>query len=244
MKNIKGYFILLALAAVLGGSFCWIARTNDSLRREQVFLRSQLDEIARLKAGNARLQIALPAEEELQKLTQVSLEGSELRERIDKLNETQRRLSRQLQKRAEERWLNVGLATPTHTLGSVVWAATGGEVDLLASMLAYDAESRAAADELFAAIPPATRALFPSADKLVATFIAGRLPTNFTEVQVVEQTEKSADIVLAKVRLQRSNKAGDPPREVTFRFQRTGADWRLVVPPSVISEFRRSLRAK
>jgi len=242
MKNIKGYFILLVLAAVFGGAVLWIARANDSLRREQALLRSQLDEIARLKAGNARLQTALPAEEALQQLIKESLEGAELRERIDKLNEAQRRLSRQLQKRAEERWLNVGQETPANTLGSVVWAATGGEVDLLASMLTYDPESRAAAENLYASIPEESRKLFPNAEKLIATFISGRVPTDLSKAEPVNETNEGPGRVKATYKLQRSNKANAIPREVTFHFQQSGPNWKLLVPKSVVAEIQASLK--
>lgn len=244
MKNLKGYIVLLALATAIGCGVWWQAGTNLRLREEQARLAAQVSEANCLKALRARQQAAAVSAEELQKLDAAAAEAASLRERIEKLKEMQSASVVSQPKKREERWRNLGQATPRDTLQSVVWAAMGGEVDALVTMLAYDADSRAAADALFAAIPPESRALFPSADKLVATFIAGCLPTNIAEAKIVEQTEKSADTVLAKVRLQRSSRSSDAAREVTFRFQRTGADWRLVVPTNVISEFNRSLGSR
>ncbi|MFT3869989.1 MAG: hypothetical protein QM715_16185 [Nibricoccus sp.] len=246
MKNPKGNIVLLVLAMVVGFGLWWQAKTNLRLREEQSRLKEQSAESNRIKALKMESKPTTVSAEELQKLNEAATEAAVVRERIAELKKTNSQMSATaaVPRPVQERWKNLGQASPRDTLHSVIWAATGGEVDALVSLLAFDAESRAAADNMFASIPPESQALFPSADKLVATIIAGRLPTNLTAAEIVEQTEASSDAILAKIRLQRSHKSNDAVREVNFRFQRTGTDWRVVVPASVIAEFTRSLKGK
>ena len=244
MSNPKGYIVPLALAVVIGFGVWWQASASMHLREEQARLAAEVTGIARLKALNTQHQATALSTTELQKLNEAAAEASALRSRISKLKEEVSRPSMgtsEAPKKSEERWRNLGQATPHDTVQSIIWAATGGEVDALVTMLTYDADSRAAADDLFAAIPPESRALFPTADKLVATLISGRLPADFTEAQIIEQFDPNAYTTQAKVRLSRSARSTDAPREVTFSFQRTGSAWRLVVPKSVIAEFQRTL---
>lgn len=245
--NPKGYILPLVLAAVIGTSLWWQVRSNARLRGEQTRLTERAAEVARLRTLKERSQTTAVSPAELQRLDGDAIEAAALRDRINKLQET---LAQPLPvapvapKKIEERWRNLGQATPANTLHSVVWAAMGGEVDALVSMLAYDPETRAAVDDLFASIPPESRAYFPTADKLIATLVAGRLPTDLTEAQVIEQTEETSDSAKAKVRLRRGSSSTAAPREVTFQFQRTGSDWRLVVPKSEIAAYRRVLDKK
>jgi hypothetical protein len=244
MTHPKGYFVILALAIAIGCGVWWQAKANVRLREEQACFTEQAVELARIKALMARHQAAAVSAGELKKLNEAAAEASSLRDRIEKLTETKSPSvpgAPQAPKQSEERWRNLGQATPGDTVRSIIWAATGGEVDALVSMLTYDADSRVAADDLFASIPPESRALFPSADRLVATMIAGRLPTDLAEARVIEQTDDRDGAVQAKVRLSSSTKYNDTPREVAFSFQRTGSAWQLVVPKSVILEFKRAL---
>jgi hypothetical protein len=242
--NLKGYIIPLVLGTAIGFGIWWQAKADVRLSEERSRIAEQSLEIARLKSLIARNHANAGSAAELQKLNGAATEANALRSRIEKLKEAQSQplpsASNALKKK-EERWRNLGQGTARDALHSVIWSATVGETDSLATLLAFDADSRVAADELFASIPPESRALFPSADILIATFIAGRLPTNFFEAQIIDQIEEGADMTKAKVRLKRSTRSDDPPRDVTFRFQRSGADWRLLVPKSVIAEFQRSL---
>ena len=247
MTNPKGYIVILALAIVIGGGVWWQAKANVRLREEQARLTEQAVKLGRIKALLARHQATAVPSDELKILNEAAAEAEALRDRIEKLNETKSQLApgASLAPRiAEERWRNLGQAKPVDTVRSIIWAATGGEVDALVAMLTYDPESRVAADDLFASISPESRALFPSADKLVATMIAGRLPTDLAEAQMIEQTDELDGAVQAKVRLCSSIKLNDTPREVTFRFQHTGSDWKLVVPKSVILEFKHALATR
>lgn len=247
MKNHKGNIAPLVLAIVVSCGVWWQAQANTRLREEHARITQRLTEASRLKALKGERTTATVSAEELQKLSDAATEVAAVRGRIEELKKANAQTASGAEagpQGVQERWKNLGQGSPRDTLHSVIWAATGGEVDTLVSLLAFDAESRIAADNLFATIPPESRALFPSADKLVATMIAGRLPTNLNAAEIGEQTEAGSDTLIAKVLLQRSGKSNNAVREVTFRFQRTGADWRLVVPQSVISDFSRSLKAK
>ena len=139
-------------------------------------------------------------------------------------------------------WRNVGLATPSDTLHSVIWAASNCEIDALVAMLAFEPESRAAAEALLVSLPGKTRAQFPTVERLIATMISGRMPVRLVQAEAIEQIPESADLVAAIFRLKRSfSERREPIYEVTFRFQRTGSEWRLLVPRAAIAEFKRSL---
>lgn len=242
MKNIGGYFVPLALAVVLAGGVWWQARANEVLRGEQARLRAAAAESARIKAAAALA--THPAEDELRKLTEAAAEASRLHEHIAQLRQEESKATAAAAKpKPVERWKNLGLATPSDTVQSVIWAATGGEVDALAAMLAFDPESRTAADAFYASIPASSRNLFPSADALMATAVSSRLPANLKKAELVDTANETADLVRATFKLERQSKSNEEPRVVTFRFQRFGEDWKLLVPKSVVREFQASMQA-
>ena len=71
--------------------------------------------------------------------------------------------------------------------------------------------------------------------------ISGRVSTDLNQAQIIEQSNEQPGLVNAKFRLQRLEGNALELREVTFRFQRNGSDWKLLVPKSAIAEYKRSL---
>lgn len=248
MKNTRGYFFILALTVVFGGGLFWKALANERLREEQAQLKARAV-AAKSKAAKSNQQTSAMIGEETQPSQQASAEAAELKESIEKLKAALNKPTspvavKPLPKPVVERWKNQGLATPANTLESVVWAALGGEIDQLATMLVYDPESRAAADALYASLSPESRKYFPNAEKLLTSLIVSRVPTDLVNAKPIDQTSDNPDLVVASFQLQGSSKSSAEPRNVVFRFQRVGSDWKLVVPKTVVAEFQSSLKGE
>lgn len=248
MKNPIGNIVLVVLAMGFGSGIWLQASANQQLREEQSRLLMQAAELARLHTLHTQNAVTTASPSDLEKLQSEIDEANQLRGQIEKFKDAQIRLIAQntpsiVQKKSESVWRNVGQATPADTLHSVMWAAINGEVETLIPMLTFDAESRAVSEALRASLPEATRAQYPTVEKLIATMIAGRMATDFVKADMVEQIPENADAISAKVQLQRSGNAAKS-REVGFRFQRSGSEWQLLVPKSVIDDYWQSLKRR
>jgi hypothetical protein len=248
MSKLAGNIVLGLLATGLGAGLWLQSSANQSLREEQARLLLQAAELVRFQNLRAQKDAATTSPSDQEKLQSEIDEENQLRSRIVELKETQARLTATnttpvVKKRSEAVWRNAGQASPTDTVHSVIWAAMNGEVETLMPMLAFDPESRIAAEALRNGLPAATQALYPTVEQLIATMIAGRMAPDFVQADAIEQTNEDANRISAKVQLQRSGKAAKS-REVTFCFQRNGADWQLLVPKSVIDDFQQSLKRR
>jgi len=248
MKNTKGIFILLVLAGVLG-IFVW--RKVDAvsrLRGEQARLQADLADLAHLGELNASYK-AVPSVDSA-KLQRDANAVPVLNVRIEQLKEKLAQLSALPPPTPGTApdytalWKNVGLSTPTNTLHSIIWASLNGDVDALGSMLFFDSESRAVVEALWAGLPESSRAQYPTGQNLLATLIAGRLTPALYQAEWKEEALEQPDVMRARFILNSANNGGVNLKSVLLRFQRQGADWRLVVPKSVVTEFQRVLQAK
>ncbi|MFT3869987.1 MAG: hypothetical protein QM715_16175 [Nibricoccus sp.] len=248
MKNTRGIFILLVLAGVLG-AFVWLkVDTVARLRGERAQLRADVADFTRLAELNARYKTA-PAIDSA-KLQRDANSVPVLNVRIEQMKETLARLSAlppPIPETAPDYtalWKNAGLSTPTNTLHSIIWASLNGDVDALGSMLFFDQESREAVETLWAGLSEAQRAQYPTGQKLMATLIAGRLTPALYQAEWREETREQPDVIKARFFLHRANPKGIDLKAVLLSFQRQGADWRLMVPKSVVAEFQQTLQSK
>lgn len=238
----------MVLSVGLGLGIWWQAQANTLLREEQARFRTQAAELARLRKGEAQHKASAMPSTELEKLQAEVDEATALRSHVEKLKAMQAQFAAGTvqtiaQRKAEPVWHNAGQATPADTLHTVIWTAVNGDVDTLVPMLAFDPESRVAAETLLASLSEENRAQYPTVEKLIATMISGRMSTDLNQAQVLEQTTESSDLVSTKFRLQRGAGAGKDTRDVIFRFQRNGSDWKLLVPKSAVAEYKRSLES-
>lgn len=247
MKNPTGKIILVALAVGSCAGIWWQAAANSLLRVEGTQLRRQVDELTRLREAMEQKKASAASLSETEQLRRDADEAAALRSRIEVLKTAHAKLTTPVpaptgvQKKKEEIWHNAGQSTPADTLHTVIWTAVNGDVDTLVPMLAFDPESRIAAEALHASLSEADRAQYPTVEKLIATMISGRVSTELNQAKVIEQSNEQPDLVSAKFRLQRLVGNALELRDVTFRFQRNGSEWRLLVPKSIIEEFKRSL---
>ena len=237
----------MVLAIGLGAGVWWQAQANTLLREERVRLQTQTMELARLRAAQAQQRGAPPSPTELKKLHDDANEASRLRSSLEVMEAAEATLAVSknppgvAEKKAELVWRNVGQTTPSDTLHSVICTAVNGDIDTLMPMLVFDPESRATAEALRAWLPEETRAQYPTVEKLIATMISGRMSADLSRAQLIEQTNETPDLVSARFQLQRAIADTIEPRNVSFRFQRSGSDWTLLVPKSVVAEYWRSL---
>jgi hypothetical protein len=252
MKNLSGKIIFVVLAVGLGAGVWWQAHANALLREERTRLQAQAVELARLRAAQVQQRAANPSSLELDALQREVDEAAALRSRIELLKAAQVQAAPApkpaqvvVPTKAESTWHNAGQATPADTLHTVIWTAMNGDVDALMSMLAFDSESRAAAEGLLASLSEANRAQYPTVEKLIATMVSGRMPVRLVQSEVIEQTGEGTDRATAKIRLKQGfGELGEPTRDVTFSFQRNGSDWQLFVPASVIAAYKKSLETR
>jgi len=237
----------MVLAIGLGAGVWWQAQANTLLREERVRLQTQTMELARLRAAQAQQRGAPPSPTELKKLHDDANEASRLRSSLEVMEAAEATLAVSknppgvAEKKAELVWRNVGQATPSDTLHSVICTAVNGDIDTLMPMLVFDPESRATAEALRAWLPEETRAQYPTVEKLIATMISGRMSADLSRAQLIEQTNETPDLVSARFQLQRTIADTKEQRTASFRFRRTGSAWALLVPKSVVAEYWRAL---
>lgn len=94
-------------------------------------------------------------------------------------------------------WKNRGQATPTAAVETALWAAAGGDVAALQSMLQLDESVRAKADAIRASLPAGSRATYASAEHLIAAFTTKAIPLG--DAQLVWQHQSGPDDAVACV---------------------------------------------
>ena len=264
MKIFLTSLIVVAAAAV------WLSGKNASvrLRAQLETLRTEQAQLERLRAEQARLKSLQPSTAEQEYLGRAATEHAQLRRELASREADAQRAQNEPLPLAEwtsaHIWKHRGQATPRATVETALWAAAGGDVDTLQRMLAIEPAARAKAEALLERLPAASRAAFPSAEKLIASLTAKRVPLG--EAQLVwlnqpEENEAAACVFLhhpdpAPGSLAPNRPAGtkgDPRLEAPtltekgktgmafLAMRRVNDQWRLVVPPSAIDSMAREL---
>ncbi len=161
-------------------------------------------------------------------------------------------------------WENRGQATPMATVETALWAAAGGHIEALKNLLQLDEAVRAKAGAILARLPPNARAMYASAEHLIAAFTTQAIPLG--DAQLVWQNQTGQDDVVACVFVKQpdpgvpspspSVEASGPrdkappmaaPNSKTvsayLSLHRADGRWRLVVPMSAIDSIAKQLGA-
>ncbi len=125
---------------------------------------------------------------------------------------------------------NQGRATPRAAGQTVAWAVHHQEIDLAASLITFDPESRAKMEALVAALPPDLRAQYGTPERLMAFVMAGT-PRPIAALQVLDETEPGPDEDVQHLQLQYED---GRTRIDTVHFHRTADGWQQVISPSVV----------
>lgn len=130
---------------------------------------------------------------------------------------------------------DVGHSTPSKTIQTLFWAASSGNPERIERLLYFDAETRAAAEALYAGLRSAGAAQHKSAEALLALLIAGDISF---QASIVTEQKSSADEATVAVAYQRGEVIGG----AQLHLRRTEDGWRLLVPVSAVKKYAGQLK--
>jgi hypothetical protein len=143
-------------------------------------------------------------------------------------------------------WRNLGRSSAPDAIETALWAAAGGEVDLLQESLLLDDSARKKAQELFDGLMPELRARYVSPEKLVAFLTAKDVPLGAAQILKIADQKPEAmsppaleHIVTVQLQAVRSAK-----RTLKITARETPEGWRLVVPESAVARYVEELKAR
>lgn len=133
---------------------------------------------------------------------------------------------------------NGGRATASAAIETVLWAATGGEVDVLAQGIGFTPTAKAKAEAWFAQLSDATKAQYGSPEKLIALMIA-KDAAAVSGMQVLGQREITADDVGMRVRFGTED---GKTKDDSFLLHRSPTNgWQLVLSDPVVEKFAKQV---
>jgi hypothetical protein len=207
--------------------------------------RRRSAELHRLQEENRRLVAGYASAADRQLLSFVHAEAEGLRARLAALRRRAAQLddtsvledSSTPETVSAGNWIYGGNATPRATIESVLWAASHGDVERLAGLLGFTDEARTKAESLFSQLPAASRQEYGSPESVVATLLAGSFPKDATAMTIVgsQAGDQSADISM------RVDHAAGGPRTNKFSLRRAPDGWQLMIPPSIMTGFEKTL---
>jgi hypothetical protein len=221
--------ITLALASVAVTAVWLIEKlTNARLHAELHTAQYNRRELGALDAEHARLVTLQPSAADLAAAQEGAAEAAALREAIASRRVTQRVEPFGLGESFPcSSWANRGAATPRAALETAFWAAAGGDLPTLKSLLLLSHPTREKADALLASLPSALQTRYATAEDLVAAFTAKNIPLSNAQLVWFNQTsddDAALGVLIEKprspdrpVRPSSSSAAIPTPREQELR---------------------------
>jgi len=199
-----------------------------------------------LRTTHDRLSAARPSDTELEALRQADAEAQRLRAEAAELRARAAAVTPAPKPAAPPpkppaipvaASTDAGRATPAAALESVLWSSAHGEVEALATLLAFEPGTQVKIDEALASLPEEERSRYGSSADVFATLVAARMPPDLAQTEVLETTP-GAGVTAVRLRLRRTD---GNAREATFRFKQDTDGWRLIVPTRVVNDYLRML---
>jgi cell division protein FtsL len=250
MTLARGSWICLVMAAF--AVLCVTHRGRRAAALQMIALtnaRHENLELHGLQSENRQWAAAQLTDEEARRLQQRHSEVEALRSRLLEL--TKKAGERQAADATENAetaaipataWAYVGRATPEAAIQSVLWAASRGDVDRLASMLSFGADDRALAEAMYSQLPPEAQASYGSPQKVVATLLAGTFPKDASAATIGESHQWDEDAALS---MDVAHTDGESAMHSNvFRFRRAADGWQLLVPPAVLAGYEKILQGE
>ncbi len=240
--------LALAAAAMLGRQ----RQTAVGLRAEIAGQRALVREHTRLQAENQRLAATQATPAELDTLFADRAAVAQLQAELDSLRHRATESAARLEKGPEQAaptlpltgnvlahplWKNRGAATPAAALETALWASAGGDIEALASLLAFEPDAQAEALALYAQLPEKLRQEFVSPERLVAVLSAKDVPLGSATI-LGEYPSAVDTIVSAKI-----FDAEGQQKRLLFSLRAEGDRWRLVVPENAVKRYAAWLHA-
>lgn len=206
MKTIIPIAGLVALAAT------WAVEKYSASRLalEIAAQREQQRELTGLQREHDRLRALQPSPEELETLRSVPVEHTQLQHAIAEQAAARAARPPDLPVgnwTSASEWKNRGHATPHATVETALWAAAGGDVSTLKSLLILAEPTREQAAALLARIPDGSRSLYTTPEDLIASFTVKNIPVG--EAQLVWFNQNSEDDATACVFLRNQPTPGE-----------------------------------
>ncbi len=248
MKTRIGWLLPVGLVAIMVLLLAWQHLQLGPLAAELEVLRDQEREFGRLRAERGRLAAEQIQADELQRLRSDRAAIGRMRGEVESLRQgTADREHRTTAKppgrfgvgvpMPASEWRNEGAATPAAALETVLWAAAGGEVDVLAQRIRFDPAARTAALELLQSLSPESRARHGSPEQLLAFLSIKDIPIGAATVTGWRQTSATQHPVSLSL-------ASGPDRikPVALVFVRDGEEWKLRATEGAVAKYAAALR--
>jgi hypothetical protein len=249
MRGASGWILIGSLAAAVVAVLAWQRGELTALAAEAAAARAQHEEWSRVREERRRREAEVPSAAETEKLRRERELAAKVRTAVTGLRQRAESAERvAAQSRATggrfdvgatvpgREWRNAGRATPAAALETVLWAAAGGDVDAMAECVVFDGAAVNAARALHARLGPELRAQCPTPEKLVAFLTVKEVPTGTAEVR--QWTLPADGHGFARLLL---TAADGTPKEVDLRFQRTDADWKVLVTEAALEKLGQAL---
>jgi len=163
--------------------------------------------------------------------------------------------------RSAREWRNEGQSTPQGTVTTLLWAAAGGDVAAMTSLIAYDETSRRKAQEFFDTLPPSIRQTFPTPEALVAGLTIKAVPDSAAQLSWFHQRDAdhaTLGLLLrapeqstpAEIRLLPAEGNIPPTLDnpgaaqlTVLSLQRSAQGWQVIIPAAAIERLARQYQA-
>jgi hypothetical protein len=247
MRTFLATMAALTLMSAAGQLWQWQRRAQ--LQADLAIAREQANELAALQTERQRLLESQVPAAELQRLRDDRAAMARLRNDIETLKQSADAkfdndaavqppsLPSVTEGTVAEQYLrNMGRATPAAALETALWAATGGDIDTLAGLLALEGEARIAAGRILAALPEATRNQYRTPEHLIALLTAQDIPLVGIRITPPRREDPEGTRILARVPA-----ADGKPGTVAVSLRRYGDGWKLVVPRDAVEKYSRKL---
>lgn len=159
-------------------------------------------------------------------------------------------------------WSNSGQATPRAALETALWAAAGGDVLAMQSLLEIDPAARNRAEDLLDQLPPAARSTYVTPEALIANVTMKNIP--LTQAQIAWYHESDHDHAVVGVLFQNPESSPEPVVKIPagkqdntpptlsdnrtsaialLALHRSSSGWRLVVPVAAVNRIAADIGA-
>ena len=233
------------IAAFIGG-YIWIHQSNAHLQQEKNILSHQNEEFTQLRAYDQTLH-SMPANELIGELARAEAELTGLQkqaqEQFDRIHAQKLAKASALANNRNpltgmtrlEYFQNVGSATPSSAVQTMVWAAMKENNGVLIKMLKVDGDARNEAEALIAKLPPPVYEKYPDPESLAALFVTETLVERISAAQITSQTMNDSQHATVTMR---SPSGGQEKIEM----QLSPEGWQMIVSPKMVQKIQAQLR--
>lgn len=229
---------LLATIALALGLGAW---RGAQLDRELSRLRDALHAHSHLQTEHRRLREALPSDAEWEGLRSDHTQLEELRKQLAELRTRQAgptappSVAPSVPAPAAvpvSAWRQAGWATPEAALHTALWAASQGNIDLMAQSIRLDERARTKAEGLLERLRTSPSLEASTPEHLIALLTLKEVPLG--SLQLLSLTQPNPNLAMIRVRLTAPEGAA---KVTNLTLQQTSRVWRLLVPEAAVDAY-------